>query len=336
MPRGGGGHSGLYVSPDQTLSRDNWNGSGNGWPDATAGILWVSGNPIFFAPTDDGHIGRSPGTFANPWVPSGGTKITMTSPTDGGWSYQGGGKIIMSGSTPVMFYHAEYASGTDHFFAQLGIATGNSTGSVWTDKGVILTPQSVYNAGNHYYVDMGSPCPVLDPTGTYWYVFFKDVAGDISHYVSLGVARCLKSTFDAAIAGNTLPAFTKYSSGSFSTSGLGGTADSLWIGGTTWFDVVFSVPLNKYLLFICGGNTSEFNLGTSTDGITWANRGIFAPGPPTFPSLINVFPTVLDPNSTDSTQVVSDQYSMYYAIGTGGLSGNTNHMRQFGIYDRGY
>ena len=115
--------------------------------------------------------------------------------------------------------HAEYNYNSSGHTRRILLAKSTDQGSTWSDQGDIVTPDSSFSppvSGASDYGD-GDQRLVIDTSGGYFYVFYwAGYYTSSALTVRINVARCPISS------GMAPGCWTKWNSGSFSQSGLGG------------------------------------------------------------------------------------------------------------------
>lgn len=139
----------------------------------------------------------------------------------------------------VLMLHAEKHD-MPNFWTGVGMAKFDANDQQWHDLGLVVTPEYAFNGTLTNSLDVGSGSFAFDDE--WYYVFFKDSSdgADVTH---LSIARApLNDVIEAATNNGAAPVFTKYSGGSWSSTGVGGAkADDLLsdLGGyLIWCDVI--------------------------------------------------------------------------------------------------
>lgn len=258
--------------------------------------------------------------------------------------YAGAGSVFpaANGTDLLMIYHGEnhlfngVLSSGNPFYAAIGLARSSDGGVTWTREGEIIAahdPQLPTQASG----GAGALTPSAIESGGYIYVLFREIDPQ-SKATGFAIAR-------APIASDGMPGnWQKYSGGTFSTAGLGGTFTPLNIvldpavpGDMRQPQVSFNTYLNQFLM-ICIGNGGVY-AQTSPDLINWTPGVVIlkAPVPDSTvsfstkpPSPFNWYPTIV---STDQpSDQTSDQTGfLYYAKGTGVNSQHLMYRRAFNI-----
>ena len=258
--------------------------------------------------------------------------------------YVGAGSVFPSvnGIDLLMIYHAEnhlfngVLSSGNPFYAAIGLARSSDGGVTWTREGEIIgahDPQLPMQASG----GAGALTPSAIESGGYIYVVFREIDPQ-SGVTGLAIAR-------APIASDGVPgSWQKYSGGTFSTPGLGGTFTPLNIvldpkvpGDMRQPQVSFNTYLNQFLMVSIGNG--GIYAQTSPDLISWTPGVVIlqAPVPDSTvnfstkpPSPFNWYPTIVSIDQpSDQT---SDQTGyIYYAKGSGVGSQHLMYRRAFNI-----
>ncbi len=288
--------------------------------------LWASGGGTYGA-----YLFRTPDLFSL------GAPSMVFAPSGAGTTafdadYAGPGSIFpaANGTDLLMIYHAEnhLFSGVDYagvpFYAGLGLARSQDGGLSWQRQGEIISghdPQQPTQAPQ----GAGALGPTAVEAGGFIYVIFReiDVQSTVAGY---GIAR-------APVSSDGAPgSWQKYSQGSFSTAGLGGSFTPLGIvldptapGDMRQPHVSFNTYLNQYLMATVG-NGGIYVL-TSPDLLNWTHGIVALPAPvpdgtATSHDVKNWYPTLVSPNEP-SDEVTGQSGYLYYAKFSG--DGTSDH-----------
>ena len=318
--------------PDEHLSfRRQSDGSFRMWVTGSARTYGLA-SPDLFSLTS---LATSGGLPVGVLLPSGpGTKAFDA-------DYAGAGSVFpaANGSDLLMIYHAEnhlfngVLSPGSPFYAAIGLAISRDGGVTWTREGQIIgahDPQlQTQTSGG-----AGASTPSAIETGGYIYVIYREI--DPQSAVSgFAIAR-------APVSSDGAPgSWQKYSSGGFSTPGLGGMFTPLNIvldptapGDMRQPQVSFNTYLNQFLM-TCVGNGGIYAL-TSTDLINWTSGVVILPAPvpdatvdtKTMP--FDWYPTIV--STGEPSDQLSDQTGyLYYAKGSGDSNNHSMYRRAFNV-----
>lgn len=331
--------AGERVTPPSLIDPVN----GFAWPDTPLGIVKErSGTGYLFFGSDGGchancgtvqeragSITRSAGSLDNPLGSEAPSETLLTglglaSPTD----YVGAGPVYRipdgqkGAGNLLLVYHVEratYASQYKYpdplkfqrsFYSSLGLAMSTDEGVTWTDLGIVIRANKPYEPHAPGY-DIGDGNLVVDPTNTYFYLYFPDRIERGSTDTFMSVARVpLADLLDAAYAQAPAPSFTKYYNGSWSQAGIGGRSSSIlplpyptYAGSPS---VGFNSYLNRYVAVF--DDTQNISYAESPDGIHWADPVLIKATDPTQASAD--YAVIVSPKG-DSTQL-GREYYIYY------------------------
>jgi hypothetical protein len=252
------------------------------WGDGNYGIITNGGGGYdFFA--DSGFVsggtfntgsGIFSGTLGNMLQTAVATNMVVSGTPGGTFSYLAGGFVFHDTTNGywIMLTHCErWPSGDNvHFWGSIGVAK-STDGQNFSWVGEIIQPETPYTtvSPTEQEIGGGGNCFV----GNWLYVYFIQ---NTSTRV-IGVARCDFTTFMSQAEAGTLPVFTKWHSGSFSTLGLGGLGTPLTTGLTggdwvVWWDVKYYAPASLYVMVIDAAQfATQNNMRAmySYDGINW-------------------------------------------------------------------
>ena len=240
------------------------------WPDGNYGVL-KNGSEYTFYASNGGSIAKTQGDLDNP-----AKKVSYPSKqiTGHDYDYLAGGPVFEYGGMIYLIYHFEEYRGNENteFYSGLGMACSKNGGETFEDLGSIITPNMpMDDPACPASFDIGGGSFLQDNDNVY--VYFRDMM-KTGTATRLAVARASKKDIEAAAALMQAPVFQKYSQGSFTQPGLGGTADDL--GGQTgnlrWFDVSYNSFLNEYLMVYVQDTpdgAANLFLTRSLDKINW-------------------------------------------------------------------
>jgi hypothetical protein len=300
------------------------------WPDGPFGVLRSGSQYAFFA-TDggthrNGKAGSMTVTFGPLDQPLGSAPpIDVTiendlrlNPKHHAYDYIGGGPVYLvpaglpGAGNLLTVYHAERnTTGPGGFYSLLGLARSTDGARSWHDLGEIVEVNQRYrpNLGGF---DLGISQLVIDPTGSYFYVYFPDWLANGSlnptKVTVMSVARVpIVPLLSAAFAAQPtpLPPFAKWYRGTWSEPGINGRSTDLEPGSYPGDpSVVYSAYLKRYV--VVADDTQKISYGESADGVTWTPRTILHRQP----SAIYARPvaTAGDPN------VLGQSFNVYYTF----------------------
>ena len=277
---------------------------------------------------------------------SGGAPVGVLLPSGPGTTafdadYAGAGSVFpaANGTDLLMIYHAEnhlfngVLSPGQPFYAGIGLARSSDGGVSWTREGQIIGAHDL-QLQTQTSGGAGASTPSAIESGGYIYVVYREI--DPQSAVSgFAIARAPMSSDGAP------GSWLKYSGGSFSTPGLGGSFTPLGIvldptapGDMRQPQLSFNTYLNQFLM-TCVGNGGVYAL-TSTDLIDWTPGQVILPAPvpdatvntKTMP--FNWYPTLVSKGEASDQRSDETGY-LYYAKGSG--DGNDHYMyrRAFSI-----
>jgi hypothetical protein len=303
--------AGDLVTPPSLIDPVN----GFAWPDTQLGVVRTREGVgyLFFASDGGCHtacgtvrerygsITRSLGTLDDPLgtAPPRETilaGVELDPPVD----YVGGGPVYrvpagrLGAGNLLMVYHAERATYAapyrypdpiryqTSFYSDLGLARSLDEGMTWQDLGIVIRANQPYAAHAPGY-DIGDSGLVVDPTSSYFYIYFPDrITGGPSD-TFLSVARVpVAALLDAAFAGGPMPQFRKYDQGNWSQPGLGGRSSSILPGPYPAYagapNIAYSDHLGRYVASF--DDTQNISYAESADGIGWADPILLKPTDP--------------------------------------------------------
>lgn len=322
---------GLLYSPDEHLTYlRTATGNNNMWFAADAGTVGFS-TPDLLALTPLKSANGVPSPLL---APSGASTTAFDA------DYAGAGSVFRAanGTDLLMIYHAEnHLFGTVHsngspFYAGIGLARSTDGGITWQRQGQILAGHDPQLA-TQPPTGAGIATPSAIEANGYIYVFFREIDQQ-TNVEGIGVAR-------SPISADAAPgSWQKYSGGTFSTAGLGGTFSPLNIvldknapADHRQPFVTFNTALNAYVMAIVGNG--GIYLCTSTDLINWSAGQVILSAPvpdnTVTPSTApyNWYPTLVSTDQPTETQTGSTGY-LYYAKGANdGTSHHTMYRRAF-------
>jgi hypothetical protein len=300
-------------------------------PDGTFN-LWASGGGTYgtyLFQTPDLYTLGNPATVFLPAGPG-----TTAFDAD----YAGPGSIFpaSNGTDLLMIYHGEnhLYSGIDYpgtpFYAGIGLARSSDGGVTWQREGEIISGHDPQQA-TQTSPGAGAGTPSAIESNGYIYVIFREI--DLqSGVIGFGIAQ-------APISSDGAPgSWQKYSQGSFSTPGLGGTFTPLNIvlDPTVPSDqrqphVSYNAYLSEFMM-LAVGNGGIYEL-VSQDLINWSQGQVVLPAPvPDAAAAMdggprNWYPTLVSP-SESSDETTGQSGYVYYAVFPGNGSSDHSLYRQ--------
>ncbi len=256
-----------YATQYTQIQRASKSGAADAWFDGNFSIASKVGSN-YTAFSADGELGtvKTVGPITD--LAAAATVISMTTGQPAGTSYIGGGpSVLISGSTWAMIVHLERWPGGNSgaFYGSLGLCKSTDDGASWTCLGEVLNLHYAFDNGSAVAQDIdGGP---LVPNGLYYYLYYREYTDATTTYVS--VARCLISTFNAAMIAGTVPTFDKWQGG----ASWGGSTTGTSVGcDLRWIDVWKDTGAGYYLAVGVAPPLSlpakpQFSL--STDGLVW-------------------------------------------------------------------
>jgi hypothetical protein len=157
------------------------------------------------------------------------------------------------------------------FWSYLGIAKSSDDGLTWSDLGIIISANQPYQPDSDSF-DVGNGGLVMDPTETYFYMYFPDriVNGTSDTFMSVARAPIDELLRDAAH--HRTPRFTKYYNGDWNEPGIGGKSSSVLPASLDYAgdaNVVYSRHLKRYVAVF--DDTANISYAESPDGICWTS-----------------------------------------------------------------
>ncbi len=233
--------------------------------------------------------------------------------------YASGGPVYYDAPNDrlIMFYHGEiYDPSVFSFYSYIGLAASTDGGDTFEDLGQIIRPDiDIADTDRAGALDVGSATYVIN--GGFFYVYHKDMREDGTD-VRMAVSRApIADVLDAAANGTTSP-WQKYFNGSFSSPGVGGSADNIMPitpSYINWMDTVYVEGLNEYVMVyssINDGLIGSMNyITTSEDGINWSfPREIYDD----FSSEEISFVTLTSPDYSRQRVVTGDNFELFRTV----------------------
>ncbi len=260
------------------------------WPDGNLGVIANGDGTYDFYAANGPKPVMTTGTLTNPgtWKQS----VTISNLPSKTFDYVSGGPVYQdpTSGARLMIYHAEkHGKSSKDFYSVLGLAVSTDTaGLAFRDLGTIVEPNL---ATGRTEVGGGSFAIVDDHLHVYYRDWFPNYSTS-----ELAVARApIGQLISNALSGYGT-AFSKYFNGGWSEPGIGGKSSALEIGNpsNSWLSVSYNDYLDQLVMVNTQWETGggDLYLSTSSDGINWAPRQIFAraPGEQFYPTVIGTGP----------------------------------------------
>lgn len=235
-------------------------------------------------------------------------------------NYATGGPVVSldgGANNLAMILHFERhpAGGPTKFYSTLGVAKSTNGGAAWSCLATdLITLSHAYDAGETVSgQDIGGgPLAVV---GSYYYCWFREYTGSSYATSRMSVARCLVTTFNAAVLAGTVPTFDKWQGGTTWGGSTGAVITALddldWLD--VWYDTTFGVYLCVGVTNIAAVN-AVIRIMASTDGLTWTNRHALTDEVAGSGEGI-IYPTLI-PNTFAGNRAGTGIWNLVYTYGT--------------------